>query len=187
MNLLDIVILVPVGFVTYKGFAKGFVQEVFNIAGVILAIFITFKYMGPVAGFMAPFVENKDTATITAGISLFVMSIILVQAGVMWIEKVLDIINLSILNKLAGMAFGFVKSTILVSAVLLLLTGINLPSEENRQQSVTYPYIIQAAPLAFDFIATLYPGTEGFIETIERNMQENNPLRNLPIFDQKDE
>jgi len=187
MNLLDIVILVPIGYVTYKGFAKGFVQEVFSIAGVILAIFITFKYMGPVAGLLAPFVDNNDTATITAGISLFVMSIILVQAGVMWIEKVLDIIKLSILNKIAGMIFGFAKSAILVSAVLLLLTGINLPSEENRGQSVVYPYIIQAAPLAYDFIATLYPGTEDFIETIERNMQENNPLRELPIFDQKDE
>ena len=187
MNLLDIVILVPIGYVTYRGFAKGFVQEVFNIAGVIIAIFITFKYMGPVAGFLAPFVENKDTATITAGITLFIMSLILVQAGVMWIEKVLDIINLSILNKLAGMIFGFAKSAILVSAVLLLLTGINMPSEENRQESVAYPYIIQAAPLAYNFIATLYPGAEGFIETIERNMQENNPLRELPIFDQKEE
>jgi membrane protein required for colicin V production len=187
MNLLDIVILVPVGYVTYRGFAKGFVQEVFNIAGVILAIFITFKYMGPVAGFMAPFVENRDVATITAGIALFVMSLILVQAGVMWIERVLDIINLSILNKLAGMIFGFAKSAILVSAVLLLLTGINLPSEENREQSVTYPYIIQAAPLAYNFIARLYPEADGFIETIERNMQENNPLRELPIFDKQDE
>lgn len=187
MNLLDIAILVPVGYVTYRGFAKGFVQEVFNIAGVILAIFITFKYMGPVAGFLAPFVENKDTATITAGISLFVMSIILVQAGVMWIERVLDIINLSIINKIAGLVFGFAKSAILVSAVLLLLAGINMPSEENRQQSVAYPYIIQAAPLAYDLIASLYPGTDKFIETIERNMQENNTLRKLPIFENREE
>lgn len=186
MNLLDIAILVPIGYVTYKGLSKGFVQEVFNIAGVILAIFITFKYMGPVAGFLAPFVENKDTATITAGISLFVLSIVLVQAGVMWIEKVLDVINLSILNKIAGLAFGFAKSAILVSAVLLLLAGINMPSEENREQSVAYPYIIQAAPLAYNFIATLYPGAEGFVETIERNMQENNTLRSLPIFENKE-
>jgi membrane protein required for colicin V production len=187
MNLLDIVILVPIGFITYRGFVKGFVQEVFNIAGVIIAIYVTFEYMGPLAGFMAPFVENKDTATIIAGISLFVMSIILVQAGVMWVEKVLDIINLSIINKLAGMFFGFAKSAILVSAVLLLLAGINMPSEENRDQSVAYPTIIQAAPLAFDFIAKLYPGADGFIETIERNMQENNALRKLPIFENKEE
>lgn len=187
MNLLDIVIIVPIGFITYMGFAKGFVREVFNIAGVIIAIFITFEYMGPVAGFLAPFVDNKDAATITAGISLFIMSIVLVQAGVMWIESVLDVIHLSILNKLAGLIFGFAKSAILVSAVLLLLTGINMPSEENREYSVTYPYIIKAAPLAFDFIATLYPGTEGFIETIERNLQENNPLQNLPIFENREE
>lgn len=185
MNLLDIVILVPIGYITYKGFAKGFVQEVFSIAGVILAIFVTFKYMGPVAGFMAPFVENKDTATITAGITLFVMSIIFVHVGVKWIEKVLDIIKLSFLNKLAGLIFGFAKSAIFVSAVLLLMAGINMPSEENREKSVAYPYIIQAAPFAYDFIAILYPGAERFIETIERNMQENNTLRNLPIIDLK--
>lgn len=187
MNLLDIVILVPLAYMAYKGFAKGFVQEVFNIAGVILAIFVTFKYMGPVAAFLAPFVDNKDTATITAGIALFVLSIVLVQAGVMWIEKVLDIINLNILNKLTGLVFGFAKSAIIVSAVLLLLAGINLPSKENRDQSVTYPYVIQAAPLAYNLIANFYPEAEGFVETIERYMQENNTLRSLPIFDKKDE
>lgn len=183
MNLLDLFIILPIGYFSYRGYANGFLKEFASLAGIVVAIFVTFKYMGPIAGFMAPFVENKDTATIIAGISIFIMTFVIVQAGVFWLERVLDLIKLSMLNHLAGLLFGIAKSAVLVSAVLLLLAGIDIPSEENRTQSATYPYVIFAAPFAYNALAKLYPDAEDFIETIEQNIQENNTLRNLPIFE----
>lgn len=183
MNLLDLFILLPIGYCTYKGYVNGFLREFFSLVGIFVAIFVTFKYMGSIADFMAYFVDNKDTATIIAGIALFIVTLIAVQAAVTWLEKILHLINLGILNKLAGLLFGAAKSAIFVSAILLLLAGINIPSENNRTQSSTYSYVIYAAPMAFNMLAKLYPGAEDFIDTIERNLQENNTLRTLPIFE----
>src|SRR5690625_7256715 len=78
------------------------------------------------------------------------------------------------------MAFGALKSVILISAFLLLLTAISIPSENNRNSSLLYDHVIFAAPLAFDMIATIYPEADSFVQTIEKSLQENNPLRSLP-------
>src|SRR5690625_6429918 len=77
-------------------------------------------------------------------------------------EKIVDFINLGGVNKLAGLAFGALKSVILISAFLLLLTAISIPSENNRNSSLLYDHVIFAAPLAFDMIATIYPEADSF-------------------------
>ena len=185
MNLLDLLIIAPAGYFAYKGLYNGLIKEIFSLAGLFIAIFITFRYMNDVAIILSPFFQGPDTATIAAGIITFVLILILVKALSYWLEKIIDIIKLSFINKLAGMAFGAVKAIVLISALLLLLTAIEIPSENNRNSSLLYDHIIFAAPMAFDAIASVYPKADNFVLTIENSLQENNPLRKLPIFDNR--
>lgn len=185
MNLLDLLIIAPVGYFAWKGLYNGFIKELFSLAGLFIAVFITFRYMHEVAALLSPYIQGSDTATIAAGILTFVVILILVQALIFWMEKIVDLINLGGVNKLAGLAFGALKSVILISAFLLLLTAISIPSENNRNSSLLYDHVIFAAPLAFDMIATIYPEADSFVQTIEKSLQENNPLRSLPIFNKK--
>jgi hypothetical protein len=46
--------------------------------------------------------------------------------------------------------------------------------------------VIYVAPAAFDFVASVVPGTENFIETIEKSIRDNNAIKNLPIFENLD-
>lgn len=185
MNLLDLLIIAPVGYFAYKGLNNGLIKEVLSLAALFIAIFITFRYMNDVAVYIAPYFQSADTATIAAGILTFVLILIIVQALIFWLEKIIDIIKLGFLNRLAGLAFAAMKAVVLISAVLLLLTAIGIPSESNRNSSVLYDHVIFAAPMAFDAIASVYPKADGFVQTIEKSLQENNPLRTLPIFDNR--
>ncbi len=186
MNLLDLLILLPIAYFAYRGFVNGFIREVFVIIGLIVAVYVTFEFMRPISGFIAPYVENRDRATIITGITLFVVIVATVQLAAIALEKFFEMARIGILNKLAGFIFGGLKSAILISAILLLLAGIDIPSEDARTNSVSYPYVIYVAPATYDVVAKLFPGTEDFIETIERSIQENNTLRNLPIFEKLD-
>lgn len=183
MNLLDLFILVPIGYFAYRGLMSGFIREFFGIAGIVIAVFVTFRYMGPVSGFAAPFVENTDHATIIAGIVLFIFTLAGIQMVAIWLEKAFELIHLSFINQVAGFLFGAIKSALLVSALLLLLAGIDIPQEKTRTESATYPLVIYLAPAAYNLIANIYPETEDFIRTIEKSLKENNTLRTLPIFD----
>ncbi|HCT54151.1 MAG TPA: CvpA family protein, partial [Balneola sp.] len=58
----------------------------------------------------------------------------------------------------------------------------NVPAEETREDSLLYDYIIQVGPAAYETIAFIYPGAEGFTETIQENINKYNPAENLPIL-----
>jgi len=113
----------------------------------------------------------------------FIIIIAAVQIAGFAIERFIDVVQLSILNKLAGLLFGALKMAILISASLLLLAGLGIPSKETTSNSFSYPVVIYVAPAAFDAVAAMVPGTEDFIKTIEQTIQENNTLRELPLFE----
>ncbi len=186
MNFLDAIIILPIAYFGYRGFMNGFIKEFFGIAGIIIAVFVAFRYMGPVSGFVTPFVENTDNATIVTGILIFILILAVVQLAAHWLEEIFDYIRLSSINKLAGLLFGAAKSAIVVSAVLLLISGFNIPKENTRSESATYPTVIYLAPMAYNMIAIIYPGTENFVNTVEKSIRENNTLRTLPIFDKNE-
>lgn len=186
MNFLDFIIILPIAYFAYKGFVRGFIKEVFGIVGIILAVYITFEYMGTISGILAPYVEDRDRSTIIMGIISFIIIIAAVQIAGFAIERFIDVVQLGIINKLAGMIFAGLKMAILISATLLLLAGLGVPSEETASNSISYSAVIYVAPAAFDIVASVVPGTETFIETIEQTIQENNTLRNLPIFENLD-
>ena len=186
MNLLDAFIILPIGYFAYKGFLNGFIKEFFGIAGLVIAIFATFNYMGPVAGFLAPFAEDKDKATMIAGVTIFLFTLAVVIGVGFWLDKLFDVVSIGFINQIAGFFFGAFKTALFISAILLLLAGFNTPGKETRMESATYPKIIYLAPAAFDLVAGIYPDTRDFIDTIERSIRENNTLRELPIFDKSE-
>lgn len=183
MNLLDFFIILPICFFAYRGFVSGFIKEILSIIGIILAVFVTFEYMDSLSPFFYGFFDNPDYAAVAAGIFLFILVVAVVQLIAYAAKRFLEVINLNFINRLAGLAFGAIKSGIVISVMLLLLAGFNLPGEEARSGSISYPVIIYLAPAVFDIVASVYPGAEDFISTIEQAIEENNPIKNLPIFE----
>jgi len=183
MNALDLLIILPIGFFAYKGFTAGFIQEVLGILGIILAIFVTFAFMKSFSIYLEPLFSGSDTPTIVAGLILFIGTIIIVQLIGHAIRKFLEFIKLNIINQIAGLFFGAVKSAIVISGFLWLFAGFNIPEEETRNESLLYPAVISIAPAVFNMVASIYPGIENFIDTLEDALQEDNPIRNNQFFD----
>lgn len=165
---------------------NGFIKEILSIAGIVIAVFLTFEYMGDVSRMFRPIFSNGNQATIAAGLFIFILTVALAQFIAYAVGKFLELININFINKLAGLIFGALKSGIIVSAFLLLLAGFNLPGETSRNESMSYPYVIYLAPVVFDVVSSVYPGAENFIDTIEKTLEENNPIRNLPLFEDSD-
>ena len=183
MNVLDYIIIFILILFALQGFRSGFIKQFFGIAGIIIAVFLTFKYMGAASALLSSFIENPDYATITAGIIIFIVSLTVIQLIAFWLEEVLKMVRINIINRMAGMIFGAANIMIVISAVLLLLAGLNLPGESVRENSASYSTVVQVAPAVFDVVAKAVPETVGFIDEIEKSIQENNTLRELPIFE----
>jgi membrane protein required for colicin V production len=183
MNLLDIVILLIVIVFAFQGYRNGIVKEVLTIVGVIFAVFIAFRYMNELADMLIPhFDQSEDVIILISGLIMFSATLILILTIAYLIRKFLELIKLNIINRIFGSIFGGLKSAIIISAVLLLFAGFGLPGEEARSESITYPYVIQLAPAAFNMVAAALPGTENFVNRIEETLDEANPMKHLPIF-----
>ncbi|MEX1062213.1 MAG: CvpA family protein [Balneolaceae bacterium] len=182
MNLLDLVIGLIVLLFAFQGFRNGIVREVLTIAGVVFAIFVALRLMEPLAGLLNPFLDHReDVIILISGLVLFTATFILVLVIAMLIRKFLEFIKLNIINRLFGFAFGGLKSVIAVSAVLLLLAGLDMPHEETRQGSFLYPYIIPVAPAAYNLAASAFPGSSDFMRQVQETLDENNPILNLSL------
>jgi len=185
MNLLDFLILIPLAYFCYRGFMNGIIQEVLSIIGIILGVFFTFQYMDPVSTMISPLFEEKASVVpFVSAIFIFVGTLLVVNVAAYMSKKFLEAIHLNFINRLAGAAFGILKSGIVISAILLILAGFSIPSQQTRQESVSYSYVIYLAPWAYDSVAAVFPGAEDFTATVKKTLEQYNPIENFPILEQ---
>lgn len=185
MNLLDFLILLPIAYYCFRGFKNGLLQEVFSIIGIILGVFLTFRYMEYVSSYISPyFEEGASYIPFISATIIFVGTLVVVNVAAYLGRKLLETVKLNMLNRLAGAFFGILKSGIIISAILLILAGFNIPSQQSREASLSYPYIIYLAPWSYDVIATIYPGAENFTSTVQKTLQQYNPIEQFPFLEE---
>lgn len=177
MNLLDFLILIPILYFCYRGVRNGLLGEILSIAGIILAVFLTFYYMDEAAEYIS-FLFDKDASYIpfVAGAGIFIGTLIVVQLVDYFCRSFLEKIHLHAVNRVLGFFFGLLKGGIIVSVILLILAGFNIPSTQSRQDSVSYSYVIYLAPWAYNAVAT-----ENFSRTIEETLNTYSPVKNFPF------
>ena len=184
MEILDLIIAIPLLYFLYKGAVNGIVKEILNIVGITLAVFLTFNYMDALSVFISPFFEEEASSYIPfiSAAALFIGTLTIVAVIGYLTKEFLKAIKLSTLNRVAGAIFGVLKTSVVISTILLLAAGFNIPKEEVRDESILYPYIINIGPWAYDVVAIVYPGAENFTQTIQENLSNYNPIENLPFI-----
>ena len=183
MEIIDFIIAVPLLYFAYKGAMNGIVKEILSIVGIILAVFLTFRYMDALSILIEPFFE--DAAAYIPFLSatvLFIGTLSIIALIAYLTKELLKTVKLNAVNRVLGAAFGILKSGMVISTVLLLMAGFNIPKEEVRDKSLLYPYIIYLGPWAYNAIAIIYPGAKGFSENLRENLSKYNPVDNLPFL-----
>lgn len=146
MNWLDIVLLIILGASAWKGFQRGFVIEVASLLGLVLGIWAGIHLSDRVIEALDLEVKGAATAfLITFGL---VLALVVVLGHLL--TKAVDLASLSIPNKLAGIAFGVLRSAFTLSITLNLLHGFSdsrLPPPEVRAASSLHGPFCAFAPM----------------------------------------
>ncbi|HYW34605.1 MAG TPA: CvpA family protein [Balneolaceae bacterium] len=179
MNLLDVCIFIPILYFCYRGARNGLIGEILSIVGIILAVFLTFHFMDPLAEYIHTFMNsNPNYLPFIAAALIFIGTLITLQIIAFLLRRFLEKIRFNTINRILGFFFGLLKGGIIVSVVLLLLAGFNQPSKKARDGSVSYSYVIYLAPWAYDAVAT-----KNFSQTINQTLRKYTPIKNFPITD----
>lgn len=176
LNVIDIIILLAVAGGIARGFTVGAVRQLTSLVGVVAAFALAVQLMRRVGDLAVQSLGIADAAAPVLG---FLIVFLAVQAIFYFIgrlvEHLLDALSLTIVNRLFGSAVGGFKAALLLSVAFLVLTEINFPSPEQRQQSALYRPVAQVLPETWDVAAQHVPDLKRLSEQFGRRIESELP------------
>lgn len=176
MGILDIVFIIPIIWLTYKGFSKGLIIELATLAALIIGIYASLHFSYITANFLF---EHFEMSQKYIGILSFIITFILVVIAInllgKLLEKIVDLVALSFLNKSFGAFFGVVKAVIFISFIIYFINKFDknhyILSESLTNESALYSPIEEVAPAIIKFYNGI-DGEDGILQKAKNKAEE---------------
>jgi len=157
ISILDIILIVPLAWFTYKGFSKGLIIELATLIGLLLGIYIAGNFSFYTADFLRDkFDFHSQYMNIISFTLTFIGVVILVMLFGKSLEKVVNLLMLSFINKLAGALFGLLKVSFILSVLIFILTSFGIEdsiiNKEVQKKSYLYEPVKSIAPFVFPMV-----------------------------------
>ncbi len=170
MGTLDFIFLAPLLFGAYRGYQKGFVLEIIAIISFVLAIIGGFKLMHwgmemldkyfDIGGNILPYISF---------IVIFIGIILIVNLIGRFVKKIIDLTLLGSVDNLAGALLSVVKWAFAISILLWLTSSFGIEfSQEWRENSILYSYLLSFAPTVVDYCSGLMPFAHDLFDHIQQ-------------------
>ena len=174
MNIIDIIFIIPIIWFAYQGFKRGLIIELASLLALILGIYAALYFSGYAANFL---INNFNIGPKYISVTSFILTFIAVVVIVFFIgkilEKLVNIVALGFLNKLAGGVFGIIKAVVVVSIILLIINHFNddLISKQKKKNSFLYGPIAGIAPILWKSLED-FDLNDSKIEELKEDVEE---------------
>ncbi len=106
MNYLDIILIIPIIWFTYKSFTKGFVIEIATLVALLLGIYAAIHFSYYAGDFISGNFEIQEQyLSLTSFSVTFIVVILVVIVIGKILEKIISLVLLGVFNKIAGAIF----------------------------------------------------------------------------------
>lgn len=152
MNWLDIVFTIPLLWFMYKGFRNGLIIELASLAALALGIFVALHFSFYAEDYLRENFEIADNYLyiISFAITFIIVAVLVYLVGKI-IHKLVNIIALGLLNRLAGGIFGLLKTVLVLSVILYFLNSFdqnsNILKPDVKEKSLLYEPIESLVPM----------------------------------------
>ena len=168
MNWIDATIVIILILSAVMGFINGFVREVASLAALILGIWGAIKFSTFTAQRLYDYfdITGKYVGIISFIVTFMIIVVIIHFIGIL-VHKIVDAASLGFLNRLLGIAFGLLKSVLIMSIIFSVFGAIDaqrpfLP-KDRIEESIFFNPISDIAPAIFPII-----GEGGFNRSFNR-------------------
>jgi membrane protein required for colicin V production len=176
MNWIDAVIVIILVLSMLSGFINGFIKEVASLAALILGIWGAIRFSTFTAGKLYDYFDmTGQYVGIIAFVVTFGLIVVFIHFIGMVADKIVTSISLGFLNRILGIAFGLLKSILILSVIFVVLNVIDskrpfLPREKIEGSSFFNP-ISDIAPALFPII-----GEGAFDISFDRFKKKPDPV-----------
>jgi len=146
VNVLDFLLVLIVAWSVIAGFLAGLTRVGIGFAATLAGILFGFWFYYIPAGWIHNFITSTTASNL---IGFFAVFVFFVMAGAIVgkiLSRALKLVGLSFFDRLGGAAFGFVRGTILVVAVVTVITAFSPTTPPKLLvNSKVMPYAAEAA------------------------------------------
>ncbi|MFN6946610.1 MAG: CvpA family protein [Cytophagaceae bacterium] len=163
MKIIDIILLLLLLLGAYKGYKKGFVQEILSFAALIIAIVASFKFLNWGIDQLKEYISDSNLLIFSAFLLIFIGVLVGMYFLSRILKKIIDLTLLGSIDNLAGALFGMAKVGFIASTLLWLLSEAQLFSFDTYiQGSILFPPVIDFAPTTVHWITKVVPFQDVF-------------------------
>lgn len=162
---LDIVILVCFIPALLRGLKKGFVDQLASILSLLIGSFLAFKFSSSLSTSLAPSFNNVDEKFLNVLCFAIIMAVVIVLIWLLGkvVNRMLNITDLSWMNRLLGLVFSLLTTMIILGILFSIFGGIN------AKFNIIGADTLQASPLyrlIEEFTSKILPYLKDFIKSI---------------------
>jgi uncharacterized membrane protein required for colicin V production len=163
-------ILLGIGLYAFLGYKDGVFKKFLAIAGFWGGLIVATKAMYPLGKL---FLDWFSTGAEASNVLAFYLTFMLITgAEYVLVKRYAQSTDLKIGMRLGGIFLGILQGAMVISLVLILLAVVDIPSDKNRNDSVTYESFFHLTPKVFDYTASWLPATKTFLEEMESNIKK---------------
>ncbi len=171
MNYFDIIFIIPLLWGAYKGYSKGFIIEIASLFALGLGIWGGVKFSAISADYLS---QLFDISEKLMPLISFAVTFIAIVIGVFTIakllQKIIKMVALGFINRLAGLIFGSLKFALILSVVINLVGVINeqIPfiDQDVQNSSLLYHPISKVAQILIPGLKDLHINTDEVTKTL---------------------
>ena len=157
MNVIDVVTFIILTYGFLRGLNKGFVIEISSILAFAFGLMGAFKFSNLGNKIFSNLVDwNPKAIQLVCFITLFLIITYLISLMAKMITKTLKLIALGWVNRIFGALFGFIKWSIITSALFIVVNEINtfvtIFPKSIFENSKVYPFLADFGSFLFDWV-----------------------------------
>lgn len=152
MNYIDIVLCIPLVWGLYKGFTKGLIIEAASLVAFGTGVWGGIHFSELVAAKLSGwFSWQSEYLPIVSFALTFLLIVIAVYCIAKLIQRMVEGMALSSLNKMGGAAFGVLKFALVMSVIIFMLDAVEksypIVSFKAKEESLLYKPVGKIAPM----------------------------------------
>ena len=148
LNLFDWLLVAILVYSVVTAFARGFLREIFSLAGLIAGVLLA-SWNYPLLGDRMAAVMPWAVAEVAAFLLIAITVMILAGLTGKILAKTVHTIGLGFVDRLLGAGFGFVRGCLLGVAVMLAVTAFVPRSEYLRNSQLSSYFLAGAHAVCF--------------------------------------
>lgn len=141
MNPLDIFFLIVILISMTISLFRGMVKEIFSILSIVGGIIIANLFYSEIALFSIRFIKSSFWSNIIAFIIIFLIICTLINLTGLFLQKTLKKLALSWLNRVGGVAFGFIRGVLIVVIITIILAKFPIVGSKSIASSQIVPHL----------------------------------------------